>query len=171
MTTRGPAPAHVPAAEPRVRPPLRVVNPTERNPAARRRRMRVLAVLMVGVLVSGIFGLVGMNVVIAQEQFRLDRLETRATEQQATYDQLRLEVAELESPQRIVAEAQQRLGMVQPPAISYLTPSSPAPSPQGPASSSPTTSTDSSNRNPQLQSTLQSETSWSVVKRQLAGHP
>jgi cell division protein FtsL len=164
MTRRGPAPAHAPHAEPRFRPPLRVVGPKERTSAARARRMRVLAVLMVGVVISGLFGLVGMHVILAQEQFRLDRLETKATVEQATYDQLRLEVAQLESPDRIVADAQQRLGMVQPPAISYLAPSTPAPS-------SPTTNPQPPQSNAQPQSALQGDTSWSVVKRQLAGSP
>ena len=164
MTGRGPAPAHAPHAEPRVRPPLRVVGSKERTPAARVRRMRVLAVLMVGVVIAGLFGLVGMHVILAQEQFRLDRLQTKATEEQATYDQLRLEVAQLESPARIVADAQQRLGMVQPPAISYLAPSTRAPS-------SPTTTPRSQQNNSQPQSALQGETSWSVLKPQLAGRP
>jgi cell division protein FtsL len=164
MTRRGPAPAHAPQQEPRFRPPLRVVGPKERTPAARARRMRALAVLMVGVVIAGLFGLVGMHVILAQEQFRLDRLETKATDEQATYDQLRLEVAQLESPERIVADAQQRLGMVQPPAVSYLAPSTPAPS-------SPTTNPQPQQTNPQPQSALQGDTSWSVVKRQLAGSP
>jgi cell division protein FtsL len=118
---------------------------------------------MIGVVVAGLFGLVGMHVVLAQEQFRLDRLEAKATSEQTTYDQLRLEVAELESPQRVVADAQKRLGMVQPPAISYLAPtvtdnSQPASKVQGEAAL-------------QREAALQGETAWSVVKRQLAGHP
>ena len=52
----------------------------------------------------------------------VDRLEAQVTAAQAENQRLRLDVARLESPARIVAEAQARLGMVPPPAVVYLPP-------------------------------------------------
>jgi cell division protein FtsL len=73
----------------------------------------------------GLFGIVSLHVVLTQGQFRHERLEARADQQQARYEQLRLQAAELESPDRIVAVAQERLGMVSPPGVTYLSPSGP----------------------------------------------
>lgn len=74
-----------------------------------------------GVLVS-LFGLVASHVMLTQGQFRLDVLRARAASEQSRYERLRLKVAELESPSRIVAAAQERLGMVPPPSVTYLSP-------------------------------------------------
>ena len=46
---------------------------------------------------------------------RLDAAQTR-------YDKLRYEVAELESPERVVAAAQDRLGMIEPAKVNYVAP-------------------------------------------------
>jgi cell division protein FtsL len=88
------------------------------------------AVLTVGT----IFGAAAFHVLLVQSQFRLDGLENQAGVEQQHYEQLRLEVARLAAPERIVAAAQQRLGMVVPPDVAYLM----APTPTGsePASAS-----------------------------------
>jgi cell division protein FtsL len=101
-----------------------------------------------------LFGVVVFHVMLTQNQFRLDSLQDQALERQAEYDRLRPEGAQLESPDRIVADAQQRLGMVPAPRITYLTPAvedtpGGAPPPAGDARSAP-------------------GTSWSVVKPHLA---
>lgn len=75
----------------------------------------------VSVLLS-LFGLVASHVMLTQGQFRLDTLRTKTASEQARYERLRLKVAELESPSRIVATAQERLGMVPPPSVTYLSP-------------------------------------------------
>ncbi len=49
-------------------------------------------------------------------------MQANAANAEDRYDRLRLEVAELESPGRIMAAAQERLGMVPPPGVTYLTP-------------------------------------------------
>jgi cell division protein FtsL len=79
----------------------------------------VLAVVVAGAV---LFGLAGVHVLLAEGQFRLQNLKHQADDAQARYVRLRLEVAQLESPQRIVAAAQQRLGMVPPSSLTYLTP-------------------------------------------------
>jgi cell division protein FtsL len=119
-TKTAPKPAPQPA--PRIRPPLRVVPPDYVPPRVRRRRARLFVAGVSTLVVLGLFGIVSLHVALTQGQFRLDRLQARADAQQARYEQLRLQVAELESPERIVAVAQERLGMVSPPAVTYLSP-------------------------------------------------
>lgn len=114
---QGPAPA---------RPQLRVVESGQDAARRRRRRARRRALVVVAVVAAGLFGLVVSHVVLTQGQFRLEHLQARAALEQARYERLRLQVAELESPARIVAAAQERLRMVPPPGVTYLSPSGPS---------------------------------------------
>jgi cell division protein FtsL len=112
----------------RTHPELR----TRKKPIPRRRRLGPapdrhlrLALLTTAVLTVGtIFGAATFHVLLVQSQFRLDRLKDAAATQQQRYEHLRLEVARLSAPERIVATAAERLGMVVPPEVAYL----PAPS-------------------------------------------
>lgn len=135
------------------RPVLTVVDPRHRTPAQRRTRARVMGVLVLIVVACALFGLVTSHVALTQAQFRLEDMQARAEAEQARYERLRLEVAELESPGRIVAAAQERLGMVPPPGITYL-------SPVGPVSDVPVDEEDEA-----------AAEDWSTVKRQLASRP
>lgn len=123
---RGPAPirapgalraAPAPAPDPSRRPTLRLVD--GRLDPRRGRRGPLIAAAVVVVL--ALFGVVVCHALLVPGQVRLDGVEVDVTEQQARYQALRLEVAELEAPGRIVAEAQDRLGMVSPETITYLT--------------------------------------------------
>jgi cell division protein FtsL len=155
---RAPAPAPAPPPPPpKARPPLRVVRPEEtRRAVDRRRRARVLTALAVVFVVASLFGLVSSHVVLTQGQFRLEQLERKAADEQARFERLRLQVAQLESPERIVAAAQERLGMVPPPGVKYL-------SPVGPADgSAPARPADDS---------LAAGEDWTTVKRHLASRP
>ena len=114
--TASPVPQHAPA--PRRRPPLEVVRP-RRGP-----RIGVIGAVGAVAVFAVLFGLVLFQTVMVQNQSRLDRLDTQIRDEQGRYQQLRLQVAQLESPARIVDEATHRLGMVPPPGTSYLTPSS-----------------------------------------------
>ena len=104
------------------------------------------AVLTVGT----IFGAAAFHVLLVQSQFRLDRLEHQAGMEQQRYEQLRLDVARLAAPERIVAAAQQHLGMVVPGNVVYLM--APTPNSSEPASA-----------------TVAGE--WSQVKPHLAARP
>src|SRR6202040_2624963 len=84
-----------------------------------------------------LFGLAAVHVLLTEGQFRLQRLQRQSDDAQAQYVRLRLEVAQLESPQRIVAAAQERLGMVPPTALTYLTPTGPVTTPGPPAKVTP----------------------------------
>ena len=109
-----------PAAEPR-QPHLWVVRPETR---ARRLTRLVTAVLVVAVF-AGLFAIVAVRVVLAQGQAEIDRLSQSIEAQQSVRQDLRLMVAELEAPAQIVASARQRLGMVTPVSVTYLTPPAP----------------------------------------------
>ena len=80
-----------------------------------------LALLAGAVLTVGtIFGAAIFHVLLIQSEFRLDHLNKEAAKEQTRYEKLRLDVAQLSAPERIVATAQQRLGMAVPPQIAYL---------------------------------------------------
>lgn len=144
-----------PVARPpaRPRPDLRVVREEEVREAQRARVVRQLVV--VATIVGGLclFGVVVFHVLLTQNQFRLDKLQEQSLERQAEYDRLRLEVAELESPDRIIAAAH-ALGMITPPKVTYLAPTVQEP---GGDHDAPAASVDSGG-----------ESSWSTVKPHLA---
>jgi cell division protein FtsL len=117
------APRRAPATTRPARPALRVVKPGELSPRVRRRRAGAAAVVALLVVFGGLFGLAVCQAVMAQNQMRLDRLGREVADAQARYQRLRFQVAQLESPERIVAAAQERLGMVPPATVRYLSPS------------------------------------------------
>ncbi len=164
LDPRRPAPARRRAA-PRpeaapARPQLRVLTPGAAVEADRRKLVRLLVVVAATVAALCLFGIVVFHVMLTQNQFRLDALQDQALERQAEFDRLRLQVAELESPDRIVADAQQ-LGMVPAPKVVYLTPTVEEPTGRtgGPESAAPS-------RGPSEAGVAGA--SWSVVKPHLA---
>jgi cell division protein FtsL len=114
-------PQHQPQPRPARRPPLRIVAPPDPDARARRRRTLVAGALA-SLACAGLFAIVGVRVLLAQGQAPVDALESQVTAAQAENQRLRLDVARLESPTRIVAEAQARLGMVAPAVVVYLPP-------------------------------------------------
>ncbi len=122
------APRPVAAPEEHRRPRhLKVVEPGTLSAAQRRRRARavLMATIAAGTFIA--FALVYLHVVLAQRQFRIDHLNAEVSKAQTSYQNLRLKVAQLGSPQQIISTAEGRLGMVQPTKVLYLTPSAPAP--------------------------------------------
>ena len=103
------------------RPELRVVRTEELREAERARLVRQLAVAGAVIAALCLFGVVVFHVQLTQNQFRLDKLQEQSLDRQAEYDRLRLQVAELESPDRVIAAAQ-GLGMVPAPKVTYLAP-------------------------------------------------
>lgn len=63
--------------------------------------------------VAMFFALIYSRIYLDRAAFQIATLESQISEQQTRYDQLRLEVAQLESPQRIYAEAE-KMNMVLP---------------------------------------------------------
>jgi hypothetical protein len=138
-----PAPARKPAPKKKTTPAvswpgLRLVPP----PGPRRSRLRrVLAMALAGLVAVGLLGLAGLHAVLATDQVKLDRLEAQVAAERDRFAARRLQVAELEAPQR-VRRAASRLGLVAPPAggTVYLVPSDATvravdgrPPPDGPA--------------------------------------
>jgi cell division protein FtsL len=139
------------------RPRLRVVTPDYVPARVQRRRARLLAVAVSLLVGLGLLGIACLHVVLTQGQFELDRINARAEQEQQRFEQLRLEVAELESPERVVAAAQERLGMVPPPGVTYLTPSGPA--------------AEQREATPAPKSASGPPTSWAEVKPHLSSDP
>lgn len=79
----------------------------------------VFAFLM---LFGALLGAVVVQTGVVQHQVEKDELGDRIAEQSEIQDRLSLEVARLEAPQRILSEAQERLGMVAPDNRPYLPP-------------------------------------------------
>jgi cell division protein FtsL len=108
------APARKPAA-PRARPALKAKPALKRRPAPRRapvRRSTVVFVVVTGaIVVLMVLGLVAMNALLAQSSFKIDDLQARVSQLTQTYEQNRLEVAQLSSPARI-ATAAAKVGLV-----------------------------------------------------------
>ncbi len=125
------APSYAPrvrtsAAQPQRRPPvaaprpdLRLVDPRDGRD---RRRARLITGVLLAAACAGLFAIVALRVLLAQGQVEVDRLEASIEHARAVQQDLRLTVAELEAPAQIVAAARQRLGMVTPMGVRYLSP-------------------------------------------------
>jgi cell division protein FtsL len=113
---------------------LRVVEPAPRRQLSAPQRTRVLLAASSVLAIVVVFGLVYLHVVLAQRQFELDRLNQQASQAQTQYQNLRLQVAQLSSPQQIISTAEGKLGMRQPASVTYLSPSATAASSTTPAS-------------------------------------
>jgi hypothetical protein len=139
---------------------LTLVTDARLRDAHRRRRMRMLAVATGFVVMAALFGLAAFNAVLVSGQDRLDHLQKQVADAQSRYSANRLKVAQLEAPEHVVQVAQQRLGMVPPPGVTYLTPSQAMAAEVGePAHSGTDTGEDGGG------------TSWAAVKPYLAGKP
>ncbi len=126
MTAPSYAPRRAPVAAPVPPRHLRVVDPRE---VRARRRARVLTGVLVGLACLGLFAIVTLRVLLAQGQAEVDRLETSVDAARTAQQDLRLSVAELEAPAHVVAAARQRLGMITPATVTYLTPPPAPPAP------------------------------------------
>jgi cell division protein FtsL len=73
------------------------------------------------VLCASLFGVVAFHVVLTEGQLDLERLQKHASDEQKRNSRLRLEVAELEAPGRIVFTAVMN-GMAPPKDTTHLTP-------------------------------------------------
>jgi cell division protein FtsL len=118
------------------------------------------ALLSTAILTVGtIFGAAIFHVLLVQSEFQLDNLKKEAAKEEVRYEKLRLEVAQLSAPERIVATAQQRLGMVVPPQVAYL---------MAPAPTDPRNPNDPGNPDPAAPSLAGG---WAEVKPHLGTRP
>ncbi len=125
---RGPSPSRPGAAGPQ----LRLVDNTRLDLAARRRRARRLLVVAAVLVVGALLALAGLNAVLVSNQLRIDAVEEEVVEAKARHEALRLEVATLGAPERMMSVAI-RLGLGPPETITHV-PAAPAtPPPAGDA--------------------------------------
>jgi cell division protein FtsL len=119
-----PAPRRVPLRAPaqrqekEPRPSLRVVGGEDRRP-----RYALWTVVALGAIFALFLALVMFHTILLKNQRQLDQLDAQVRDQQATYQQLRLQVAQLQSPERILEVATAKLGLVPSNGTTYLTPS------------------------------------------------
>jgi cell division protein FtsB len=100
-----------------VRAPLQIVEPSRR-----RRSIGLLVAGLCALIFMGLLGLTAVQVTLAQNQQRLDKVNREVQQARDYYDRLRLAVAKLQSPDYIVPSATKRLGMVPAASPLYLTP-------------------------------------------------
>jgi len=124
---RAPRPDAAPA--PAERRHLRVVPEGYVSARTRRKRARLLVVLTGIAITAALFGVVVFHVVLTQNQLDIQHLRAEADAASVKQQQLRLQVAQLESPERVV-DAAQKLGMVPPATVRYLSPDGTAPAPK-----------------------------------------
>jgi cell division protein FtsL len=94
------------------------------RPGSRRLGIRLtprVGVSLTILLFVALFGVAVSHALLIERQSHLDRLDEEVADEQARYEELRLDVAELESPERILADAAE-LGMVPPSETVWLTP-------------------------------------------------
>lgn len=108
--------------EERRRPHLRVVDDQVDADRTRRSAGGLLGTLVVVLLFASVFGVVVFQVFLVQSQSHLDQLDRDIAKQEARAKDLRLQTADLEAPDRIVKDAQSRLGMIAPGDVVYLQP-------------------------------------------------
>lgn len=116
-----------PTGEPTRRPgprptrrPGRHLRPVERP--APRRSPAVPALVGVGIVIAALLALAAMHAVLIGGQLRLDEMRRDVAAESESIRRLNLQVAELESPDRMLETARTRLGMVQPTEVGYLAP-------------------------------------------------
>jgi hypothetical protein len=104
------------------RPNLSLVRPP------RRLRPGLIGTIVISLLFGTLFVLAAMQAILVQGQLRLDRVHTDIEARQETVDKLATEVATLEAPARI-QQAAVEFGMVQPPDVVFLAPTTVDPLP------------------------------------------
>lgn len=125
-TALRPSPARPGPADGGRRRHLRVVPPDRRRRLGLRLSPRTGVVVTVLLFVA-LFGVAVSHTLLIESQIELDALDQQVAAEQARYEALRVDVAGLESPDRIMAEARDALGMVPPDDVVWLTPDEPAP--------------------------------------------
>lgn len=75
-----------------------------------------------GIVIVALFALAAMHALLIGGQLRLDGMQREVASESEEIRRLRLRVAELESPDRVLDAARDRLGMVLPDEVGYLLP-------------------------------------------------
>jgi cell division protein FtsL len=129
------SPAH--GRRPR-RAPLRVVQEFSRPGRKRRNRTQLLGLAALALVLGSLLSVVAARAYLTQGQVRLARLQTQLDKQLGMHRDLELQVANLEKPANVLAQAQ-RQGLVVPNKVSDL-PQVSLSSPNSPTTASTTAS-------------------------------
>jgi hypothetical protein len=100
---------------------LRLV-PDDRTIRRRRRWAVLISAATLAFAFSVLFGLAALQTLLAQGQARLDHLDAATRDAKEQNEKLRYQVAALEAPDAIRAQAEARLGMQPAPSTRYLVP-------------------------------------------------
>jgi len=119
VTAIVPAPLGAPGRD-AARRRRRHLRPVERPGA--RRSPAVPALVGVGMVIAALLALAVMHALLIGGQVRLDGVRSEVASETEAIRRLELRVAELESPDRVLRVARERLGMVQPAEVGYLLP-------------------------------------------------
>lgn len=117
--------AHNRRAQNAGRPVLKAVSPSARAQRTSKAKSRskhassFLILLGLGLTSAVVFGLVLVNIALAQSSFELGDVQTQIAEQRSRQRQLRFEVAKSESPDRI-AQVGAQLGLIAPEIQEFL---------------------------------------------------
>ena len=113
------------------------IAPASRRPARRGgrhlravvadRRPAVPVLVATGIVLLSLFGLAVMHAMLIQGQVVLDTREVAIAQQGEEIETMRLRVAELEAPDRVLTVASERLGMLPATEIGYVLPVGAAP--------------------------------------------
>lgn len=87
-----------------------------------RRSPAIPALVGVGMVIAALLALAVMHALLIGGQVRLDGMQRDVAAETEAIRRLELRVAELESPDRVLDVARDRLGMVQPAEVGYLLP-------------------------------------------------
>ncbi|MGH9304903.1 MAG: hypothetical protein ACRDZ5_10905 [Acidimicrobiales bacterium] len=112
------APARSPGKGPRA--DLDVVDRRHVRARAEQRRARLLIVLAALVVAGGLLLVAGGRAIVASDQIKLDGLQSQIGSALAVQQELQLERARLQSPERIETIAQRQLKMVTPSSVVYV---------------------------------------------------
>jgi len=91
---------------------------------SRRERRRLIGFIVAAGILVALFLIVCAQTLIISQQGHIDSVNRSIASAQSHAEQLRLELAQLQSPQRITSEATSRLGMIPAPTPMYLQPRS-----------------------------------------------
>lgn len=100
---------------------LRPVEKPTRKPS-KKRSPAVPVIVGAGIVIVALFALAAMHALLIGGQLRLDDLRREQASESEEVRRLRLQVAELEAPDRVLEVARDRLGMVDPGEVGYLLP-------------------------------------------------
>ncbi len=100
---------------------LRPVEKPAKKPS-KKRSPAVPVIVGAGIVIVALFALAAMHALLIGGQIRLDDLRREQASESEEVRRLRLQVAELEAPDRVLDVARDRLGMVDPGEVGYLLP-------------------------------------------------